>query len=239
MAEQTRSTTQQRGGEPTAVRESIPSLPAKPRVSDAELAERERVAADLKSRRLMGEAWRSADVPKRHQKQVTADPHSLFPWSKKLTMLRVRLGSGFLIALLGTRGTGKTQLAAELIRYRIWTAEDKRCLYTRAADIFIAIREAYRRDGPGEQDQILRFVEPQLLVIDEVNIRGNSAWEDSLLGSLIDKRYGDTSDTLLISNQLEEDFRHTIGESIYSRLAETGGIVVCDWGSFRRSKAND
>lgn len=234
MAEQTQSRTQRRGGEPTAASESIPSPLPRPRFSDAELAERERVAAESKNRRLMENAWRCGGIPKRHRERPKIDQES--PWTEKLVMLQTCLGSGFLVALLGIRGTGKTQMAAELIRFHIWTADNKHCLYTRAADIFIAIREAYQPNGPGEQDQIQRFVEPRLLVIDEVNIRGNSAWEDSLLASLIDKRYGDTTDTLLISNQLETDFRETIGESVYSRLIETGGIVECKWDSFRESK---
>jgi DNA replication protein DnaC len=170
-------------------------------------------------------------VQKRHRKTIDLLGHD--QWRSKYQTLCDLLGTGFLAALLGPRGTGKTQMAAELIRRYIFNADAPSCRYVRATDIFMAIRCAYRNDGPSERDQISGFTRPQLLVIEESHVRGGSDWEDRLLTDLIDRRYGAMKDTLLLSNQNEQDFRASIGYSVYSRLTETGGVIMCDWESFR------
>jgi DNA replication protein DnaC len=99
--------------------------------------------------------------------------------------------------------------------------------------LYLGIRESYRDDGPREHEAIERFLAPRLLVIDEAHERGETAWEDRMLNYIVDTRYADMRDTVLISNQTAEDFRTAIGSSIYSRLTEVGGILVCDWPSYR------
>lgn len=215
--------------------ESIPAIPAKPRDSDADVKTREFEIAEREHRSRSYEAWAQAFVPKRHQRQVSAD--STTPWGQKLNALIGRLGSGFLIAILGDRGTGKTQLGAELIRYHVWHSASESGLYIRAADIFMAIKECYKKDGPTERDQLAQFIGPALLVIDEAHERGETEWENRLLTYVIDRRYGDVHDTLLVSNQEPDAFKVSIGHSIYSRLIETGGLVECDWPSFRQASA--
>lgn len=180
--------------------------------------------------RRRADTWRDCGIPARHKQSPGAQPG---PWRDTLNRLVELDGSGFLIALLGGRGTGKTQMGVELIARRVNKAERFTCKYVRAMDVFIDVKESYRRDGPNERDVLKRFIGPQLLVIDEAHERGETAWEDRLLTYIVDRRYGDGKDTLLISNSQHAEFRAAIGESIYSRLVETGGVVVCDWPSFR------
>lgn len=40
-------------------------------------------------------------------------------------------------------------------------------------------------------------------------------------------------DTIPIANLKEEEFLKSIGQSAESRLREVGGVIVCDWPSFR------
>lgn len=175
-------------------------------------------------------AFSNCGLPSKHRRPVESRSPQ---WSAKLDALTPRLGTGFLVALLGPRGTGKTQLAAELIRKHVDSSNMPTPLYTRSCDIFLTIRESFRRDGPSEREQVVRFMRPSVLVIDEAHERSESDWENRLLNLIVDVRYGEERDTILISNERESSFRESIGPSIYSRLIETGGVIVCDWPSFR------
>ena len=70
-------------------------------------------------------------------------------------------------------------------------------------------------------------------MLDELQERGETPWEDRLLTHVIDRRYAAEKDTLLITNHSKEKFLESIGESVASRLVETGGIVNCSWASYR------
>jgi DNA replication protein DnaC len=173
---------------------------------------------------------KAAGIPRRHsERNEFKNEH----WRQKLESLRAKLGSGFLIALIGIRGCGKTQMAVELIRAQIQRL--KSAHLTTAMDIFLDIKSAYRKGSEIDERQILnRFFEPRLLVIDEIQERAETAWEDRILTHLVDRRYKDERDTILVGNSTREKFEKEMGASIVSRLNETGGIIVCDWESFRR-----
>jgi DNA replication protein DnaC len=88
-------------------------------------------------------------------------------------------------------------------------------------------------------DVVNRHRIPDLLVIDEFQERGETAFENRMLNHLLDLRYGDLTDTLLIANLEPEELVESVGESITERLREAGGIIECNWPSFRdRKKEN-
>lgn len=217
------------------IKASSPAILARPHSSDpkprptSEQIEAERV------KRIRVNAWRAACIPRRHAALLKSNSES---WDEKYNALAERLGSGFLAALLGDRGTGKTKLAAELVRCHTRTSSRPSALYTRAIEFFMAIRESYRKDGPTEREQLAIYTRPTLLVIDDAHEKSESAWENRLFALLVDIRYSNLRDTLLISNQKLDEFKISVGASVYSRLVETGGVIVCNWPSFRRSNAN-
>jgi len=175
---------------------------------------------------------RNTGAPVKH---LEKKPTRTKQWNDTMDKMTLNLkNGGMMFALIGQRGTGKTQLAVELIRYAV-EQENIECKYCSVMEFFMDIKETYRGDYTTrtEAEVIRAYVKPQLLVIDEVQERGATEWEDRLLTYMVDKRYGAFRDTLLISNQTPEMFGNTIGNSILSRLQETGGIVVCDWQSFR------
>lgn len=178
-------------------------------------------------------AWKAAGVPARHADFKLADVEPASQWLSKLQSLVGMAGTGYLMALLGDRGTGKTQIAAATIRSHCDHAAKPSARYVRAMEFFMAVKESYRQDGPTEAEQIHKFASPALLVVDEAHERGGSEWENRLFTHLIDLRYAEGRDTILISNQKPEAFKVSVGESIYSRLVETGGVIVCEWPSFR------
>jgi DNA replication protein DnaC len=175
--------------------------------------------------------YREADVPLRHRRRID-DEASPKEWVKARDGVIGKLGSGFVIALLGKRGPGKTQIAEQAIAASAavgWSP-----LYVRAMTFFLALRATFS-DGTAEEDVIERYRIPRFLVIDEMHIRGETRWEDNALDHLVDVRYGDRTDTLFVANLKPKAFTASIGESIADRIRETGGIVECNWKSFRQN----
>lgn len=169
-------------------------------------------------------------APKRHLsvKNIKTDG----PWGKTVDDIK-RYDQGFLAALIGTRGCGKTMIAVELMRYTLMAHQRATHYYT-ATEFFLEIKATYRPDSKTtELDVIEAFAKPYLLVIDEFGQRGETPWENRLLFELINRRYNDMKNTLLISNQAPEAFMSAIGPSLASRMKETGGIIHCNWESFR------
>ncbi len=178
--------------------------------------------------------WKSSGVPRRHagKSDSGATDDSPEPWQEARKKIVGRLGGGFLIALLGRRGTGKTQLASDAIRESCGILRSG--LYIKALDLFVAIRETYGGSQSGERDVLDRFIKADLLVIDEAQNRKDTEWEDAVLTNLIDRRYDrGNRDTLLVSNLKREEFEESMGTSIISRMRETGGTIEATWGSFR------
>lgn len=169
-------------------------------------------------------------VPMRFRRRIDPDGS---PWSIKRTQLaeRIRDSRESLILLHGDRGTGKTQLAADLCWFQISVGGTAQ--YTTAADMFRQIRESFRDGGEGESACIRRFAAPRLLVIDEAHERGHTDFEDRTLVSIIDKRYGDMRHTLIVTNEKPEKAAQTLGPSVWSRMNETGGLVHANWTNYR------
>ena len=152
-------------------------------------------------------------------------------WLDRQADIIKQLNTGIILSLIGNRGTGKTRMACECI-YEYIERHSKPALYLTAMDFFVEVKDSYQT-SMSEQDILSRMTRPGLLVIDEVQERGQTEWEDRLLTHMINKRYAGLKDTILISNQTKHEFSESIGTSIASRMKETGGIIVCDWPSFR------
>lgn len=159
------------------------------------------------------------------------------------------IGSGATACIIGPRGTGKTQLATDVARAvnldeaQRFVADRKayghyephpQAVYVHVMEIFMAIKATYQSDATqGERQSLDRFIRPRVLVIDEVQERGETDWENRMLTYILDKRYQQGRDTLLLANMKPTDIQDKLGASIVSRMQETGGIVECNWPSFR------
>lgn len=182
-----------------------------------------------------GELFR-AGFPRRHVEAIASGVVTLSPGQKATAeKVAAKLGRGSIVGLIGPRGTGKTLtatfIAGGFAVERWGKADNVRYLHT--MDVFLRLREAMRKDGASERAVIETMVRPALLVLDEIQERGETEWENRTLNVLLDKRYGQLKDTLLLGNIERAQLTTSLGASIVDRMREGGGVVVCSGESKR------
>jgi hypothetical protein len=145
-------------------------------------------------------------------------------------------GKGVTIALLGPRGSGKTQLGAYAAR-RIVEGDihnTNRPLYVTFAEIVRRIRATFAGGSSSSEANVMwRLVRVPLLVIDELHEAKMSDFEASRLTAIVDERYRKLLNTVLISNQDATTFMDAVGPSVADRMREGGGVIEMDWPSLR------
>ncbi|MGC4017514.1 MAG: hypothetical protein QM755_23815 [Luteolibacter sp.] len=173
-------------------------------------------------------------------------------WLAMFAQAKAEIAAHGIVAFLGDRGPGKTQMAAEIARDGEWPDDavylirhgdasykqtSKTALYRRAMDVFLDLRATNKKDATtSEKDVLRRLEEVGLLVIDEFQERGQSDWEDRIITNLIDKRYAAERPTILIANYTREEMSAALSPSVRDRMHEAGRSFVFDWSSYRRSR---
>lgn len=176
--------------------------------------------------------FEKAHCPRRHMEAGNSGKLSGKEWLSTLERIKSMMErKDFMCSIVGPRGPGKTQMGVELIRDACKRGIE--CSYHKVAEVFMRIKEGYRKDM-SEEETLRPFVRISLLVLDEIQERSESDWENRLLTYLIDKRYDSMKPTILIGNLTNTSIIECLGDSIYSRMVETGGIIECKWESFRR-----
>ena len=142
--------------------------------------------------------------------------------------------AGSVMAMVGNRGAGKTQVAVELIRQACKTGTAR---YVRAFDLFALVKQTFDSNVMSERKVLEMYTRPSLLVIDELHDRKQSEWEDCVLTNIIDSRYGDLRTTIIISNERKKAFLASMGSSIASRLLDGKNVIECqDWSNQRAAR---
>ncbi len=150
--------------------------------------------------------------------------------------------NGAIVAMIGERGVGKTTVAAQLIIERAWNAGlqpwERRPPYRKLTDLIAKFKPLYADFGSTQiealmekRDWLCRF--HPFLVIDELHECDDQRMRDRVLTDILDRRYANRVDTLLISNQSVPEFTSATSDSVLSRLKEHGRVLVCKWKSFR------
>lgn len=154
-------------------------------------------------------------------------------WKRRFRRIKDRLQSDRgILGIIGNRGTGKTQLAAEIIKD---LAPDS-AIYITAAELFLRLRASFdKASSETESDIVRELSRAKLLVIDELQERSESPWENQRLTLIMDKRYANERPTLLISNLTAGELTASLGDSITDRMRQGGGIIEIT-GKSHRSK---
>ena len=136
------------------------------------------------------------------------------------------------LIFLGSNGTGKNHLSIAIVREAIEKC-GKTALITKVRKLDRAIKEAWRNDGY-ESAAIKKFIEPYILVIDEVGLQRGSETEMLHLAEVIDERYEAMKPTILCGNLTLAELTGIIGDRAIDRFREGGHIVLFNWESYRK-----
>jgi DNA replication protein DnaC len=137
------------------------------------------------------------------------------------------------LILTGITGTGKTLAVSEFAES--WVRKlSKSCRYITANGMIKEIQASYGAEGKSEEGEILRFVQYDLLILDEIDAKADKENANLLLTEVINRRYNENKPVIVISNQAFELLGQFVGDRVHSRLHENAFIVACTWPDFRR-----
>jgi DNA replication protein DnaC len=149
---------------------------------------------------------------------------------------------GTSLILHGNYGTGKTFLSCATAKYIQQNFPSKKILYCTYSQMIDAIRQAYSDSSISKTNRIQSFIEPDLLVIDEIGIANETTDEYILFNRVMDGRYLATGKpVILISNYSLEQINAKLGAAVMERLRETCAFPLeFSWQeSYRKNIADE
>jgi DNA replication protein DnaC len=170
-------------------------------------------------------------------------------WMAHCRQALTTIESGGIVVMYGTHGTGKTRMAWELAKKCNpkdavanlggvgWAGaqRERPAVYTTAVDLFRQIRGTFSRDSELSETQVIKMhTDAGLLVIDEMQERGKTEFEDRELTSIIDTRYAHERPTILITNHTREQLAASLSPAVLDRIRENGCGLYFNWTSYRK-----
>lgn len=137
------------------------------------------------------------------------------------------------LVLFGGVGTGKTLLASELGEALIDNLSMS-VRYCTAKQMIAEIQASYGMEGKSEEGEVLRFVQYDLLILDEIDAKPDRENANLLLTEVINRRYNEEKPVVVITNQPFDNLAKFVGDRVDDRLHENAYVCSFDWPSFRR-----
>lgn len=146
----------------------------------------------------------------------------------------VVLKTGRSALFVGKTGTGKTHMACG-IALQIMQKQHRTVLFTTVIRAIRRIKDTWAKGAEESEGQaVASFVEPDLLILDEIGVQFGTEFERNMLFDIINERYEKRRPTILMSNLLDQDVKAYLGERVIDRIREDGGRVVpFGWESHR------
>lgn len=142
-------------------------------------------------------------------------------------------GTGRNLIFIGSSGTGKNMLSA-IIGQEVIT-KGFSFLHTSAMKVVRRFKDSWKIKEQTEEDILRYFVDPDLLVIDEIGVQFGSATERLYLAEVINDRYEARRSTILLSNLTIKQVEEALDSRTVDRFYEDGGkVLVFAWPSWRR-----
>lgn len=179
---------------------------------------------------LMALLLKGANIPARYAGNNLANCRQHDGWSLACNQLFAHTSSrssGNVSVICGARGTGKTQMACELMRHCASTLS----AFTRY-EVFMDYLDYLRQPARMQEDYDL-YTAPRLLVLDEIAKAGDSAWAESRLFHLVNARYNALKHTVLITAAGPDQLNDILSPSVADRVNEGGAVIHLNWPSFR------
>lgn len=147
------------------------------------------------------------------------------------------------LSLFGPSGTGKTHLAAALLKARLAhqahqelpelepleTPVRESALFVTVPSLLFEIRATFAgTDATTEKDLVRRHCEAGLLVLDDLGAEKPSEWVNQTLYLILDRRYAELRKTIVTSNLTLDEIAEKLGDRLPSRLVGMGGILQLD-----------
>ena len=135
--------------------------------------------------------------------------------------------------LVGNPGTGKTHLAAAIAQVVINSGRSVH--FTTVGRLLRKIKSTYGKDSEMTEEQAIRsYLDPDLLIIDEVGVQRGTEAERFILTEVIGQRYENMRPMVVMGNCTEAEIMNHLGDRLVSRLQEGGGpFIACDWQDYR------
>lgn len=135
--------------------------------------------------------------------------------------------------MVGGVGTGKTLLASAMLDSLV---DNHKCEIIKTIDIVRELKSTWSKDSENTEEGLIKYYRKlDLLILDEVGSQFGSDTEKLFIFDIIDGRYQDMKQTILISNLDINGIKEVIGERCIDRLREGGGSMIAfDWESSRK-----
>lgn len=126
------------------------------------------------------------------------------------------------LLILGPVGTGKTQLACAIANVLKATMSVR---IVEARHILRDFRKAWDAIDGRESEVWNRYIEPRVLVLDDVGAGRASDNDKDRISELLCDRYADDKPTIVVSNLDQKVFKAEVGDRAYSRLRHDGTLI--------------
>jgi DNA replication protein DnaC len=146
-----------------------------------------------------------------------------------------RPGCGRNLIFTGSTGTGKNMLAAIIGQYVMKNGYS--FLHTTVMKVVRRYKDGWRQQGVTEESVLRYFLQPDLLVMDEVGVQFDTPTEQLYITELVNDRYEARKSTILLSNLTLKQVEDCLGQRCAERFHEDGSkALIFNWPSWRRQQ---